>query len=151
MRNPGAACYSFALSVIPENSLMPDIMTCDYGRNKEENFSVDPITTDTAIVTVGEYLDFRNASDFKVILKDQVRLGTRKFVLDFTDTKSFDSAGLGSIFALYRQLAPLSGVICFASASDVVKYAVQVTRLFRMFPQFPTVETARKAVRTLVR
>ena len=123
-------------------------MTCDHRRHKEEFFSVDPITTDTAIVTVGEYLDFRNASDFKVILKDQVRLGTRKFILDFSDTKSFDSTGLGSLFALYRQLEPLSGVICFASSTEVVKYAVHVTRLSRLFPQFPTVEAARKAVCT---
>ncbi len=118
---------------------------------KKKFFSIDPITTDTAIVTVGDHLDFRNASDFKVILKDRVRLGTRKFILDFSDTKTFDSAGLGSLFMLYRQLAPLSGVICFASTTDVVKYAVQVTRLYRMFPQFPTVEVARKAIRTLVR
>ncbi len=112
------------------------------------NFSVDPITKETTVVRIGDYLDFRNASDFKVILKDQVRLGTRKFILDFTHTKSFDSTGLGSIFALYRQLEPLSGVICFASASDVVKYAVQVTRLSRLFPQFTTVEEAQTAIST---
>jgi len=146
--NSGAACYFISLTAISENSLKADIMTCDHGRDKEEFFSVDPITTDTAVVTVGEYLDFRNASDFKVILKDQVRLGTRKFILDFSDTKSFDSSGLGSLFTLYRQLAPLSGMICFASASGTVKNSVQLMRLYRVIPQFPTVEAARKAVCT---
>jgi len=109
------------------------------------NFSVDVITNNTAIVTVGEYLDFRNASDFKVILKNQVRLGTRKFILDFSHTKSFDSTGLGSLFALYHQLEPLSGVICMASTTDVVKYAVEMTHLYKVFQQFPTVEAAQKA------
>ena len=126
---PGAACYFITLVVLPENSLKADIMKCDHGRDEEEFFSVDPITTDTVVVTVGDYLDFRNASYLKVILKDQVRLGTRKFILDFSKTKSFDSTGLGSLFALYRQLEPLSGVICFASSTEVVKYAVHVTRL----------------------
>ncbi len=112
------------------------------------NISVDPITNDTAIVTVGDYLDFRNASDFKVILKDQVRLGTRKFILDFSDTQSFDSTGLGSLFTLYRQLARLSGTICFAATSRTVKNAIQMTRSYKVFQQFPTVEAARKAVCT---
>ena len=145
---PGAACYFITLVVIPEKNLKADIMTCELGRHKEEFFSVDPITTDTAIVTVGEYLDFRNASYFKVKLKDQVRLGTRKFILDFSDTKSFDSSGLGSLFTLFRQLAPLSGMICFASTSGAVKNSVQLMRLYRVIPQFPTVEAARKAVCT---
>ena len=113
------------------------------------NFSVDPITTDTAIVTVGDYLDFRNASDFNVILKDHVRLGTRKFILDFSDTRSIDSTGLGSIFTLYRQLKPLNGMICFASASDTVRITLKLTRSYKVFQQFPTVEEAQKAVCTL--
>ncbi len=112
------------------------------------NFSIDPITTDTSIVTVGDYLDFRNASEFKAILKDQVRLGTRKFILDFSDTKSFDSTGLGSLFALYRQLARMDGMICFASTSGAVRYAVQMTQSYKVFQQFPTVEEAQQAVST---
>ncbi len=110
------------------------------------SFSVDAITNDTAIVTIGDCLDFRNASDLKVILKDQILLGTRKFILDFSGTKSFDSTGLGSLFAVYRQLAPLSGMICFASTSGTVKNAVQMTRSYKVFPQFRTVETAKKSV-----
>jgi len=110
------------------------------------NFSVDPITNATAIVTIGEYLDFRNAWDLSIILKDHVRLGTRKFILDFSDTKSIDSTGLGSIFTLYHQLKPLSGMICFASASDTVRITLKLTRSYKVFPQFPTVEEAQKAV-----
>ena len=112
------------------------------------SFSVDPITNDTVIVRVGDSLDFRNVSDLTVILKYRVRLGTRNFILDFSDTKSFDSTGLVSLFALYRQLAPLSGMICFASASGTVKNAVQMTRSYKVIPQFPTVEAAQKAVCT---
>ncbi len=120
-------------------------------RIKTMNFSVDPITKETTVVRIGDHLDFRNASDFKVILKDQVRQGARIFILDFSDTELIDSTGLGSLFNLYRQLARLNGTICFASASGAVKLTVELTRLYKAFPQFPTVETARKAVRTLVR
>lgn len=110
------------------------------------SISVDLLANKTVVLTVGDYLNFRNASDFKLILKDQVRLGTRKFILDFSDTKSFDSTGLGSLFTLYRHLTPLSGMICFASASGTVKNTIQLTRSYKVFPQFPTVEAAQKRI-----
>lgn len=112
------------------------------------HFSVDPVANDTAIVSVGDYLDFRNAWDFTVMLKDRLRQGTRKFILDFSGTRSIDSTGLGSIFTLYRQLKPLSGMICFASASDTIRITLQLTRSYKVFQQFPTVEEAQKAVCT---
>ena len=110
--------------------------------------SIDLIANETVVLTVGDHLDFRNAPEFKDILKEQLRLGTRKFILDFTDTRSFDSSGLGSLFTLYRHLAPLNGVIYFASASNIVKNTVQLTKIDRVFPQFQTVEEAQEAVGT---
>ncbi len=112
-------------------------------------FLVQPVTFDTTIVSVGDHLDFRNLSDFKILLTKEFEKGTRNFILDFSKTKSFDSAGVGSLFALYKRLSQDSGMICFASASDVVMKTVEITRSYKIFPQYQTVEAAQRAVRKL--
>ncbi|QXD17299.1 STAS domain-containing protein [Rhodocaloribacter litoris] len=110
------------------------------------NFSVEPCTQETVIIRVGKALDFRNAAEFKTVCQEQVRSGVRNFILDFTDTGILDSTGLGSIFSLYRQVSPLEGQVVFASVSRPVQVVVQLTRTYKVFRQFPTVEAAREAV-----
>lgn len=111
-------------------------------------YSFRPINNDTGIVTVGEYLDFRNATVFKSLLKDQICLGIRNFILDFSGTNSFDSTGIGSIFTIYKQLVPFRGTICFASRSRTVENTVQLTQLYKIIPQFQSVEAAREDLET---
>ncbi len=110
-------------------------------------FVVKPITHDTAVVRVGKALDFRNAAEFKTTVQEQVRSGVRNFILDFTDTGILDSTGLGSVFSLYRQVSPLSGQVVFASVSRPVQVVVQLTRTYKVFRQFPTVDAARDAIK----
>lgn len=95
-------------------------------------FLVQPVTFDTTIVSGGDHLDFRNSSDFKILLTKQFEKGTRNFILGFSKTRSFDSAGVGSLFALYKRLSQDSGMICFASASDVVMKTVEITRSYKI-------------------
>lgn len=110
------------------------------------SFSVQPYNDETVIVQVGKALDFRNASDFKTVCQEQVQAGVRNFVLDFSDTGILDSTGLGSIFSLYRQVSPLKGQVVFAAVSRPVQVVVQLTRTYKVFRQFPTVEAAREAL-----
>ena len=111
------------------------------------NFFVEPVTKDTAVIRIGKALDFRNASDFKSASQEQVRGGVKNFILDFTDTGILDSTGLGSIFSLYRQVSPMSGQVVFASVSRPVQVVVQLTRTYKVFRQFPSVDAARDALR----
>jgi anti-sigma B factor antagonist len=111
------------------------------------NFAVHPITHDAAVIKIGKALDFRNAAEFKTIVQEQVRSGVRNFILDFTDTGILDSTGLGSVFSLYRQVSPLSGQVVFASVSRPVQVVVQLTRTYKVFRQFPTVDAARDAIK----
>jgi len=71
-----------------------------------------------------------------------VQEGARNFILDFSDTGILDSTGLGSIFSLYRQVSPLNGQVVFASVSRPVQVVVQLTRTYKVFRQFPSVEAA---------
>ena len=111
------------------------------------NFIIEPVTHDSVVIRVGKALDFRNAADFKTAAQEQVRSGVRNFILDFTDTGILDSTGLGSVFSLYRQVSPMNGQVVFASVSRPVQVVVQLTRTYKVFRQFPTVDAARDAVR----
>ncbi len=110
------------------------------------SFTVEPLNQETVLIRIGKALDFRNAAEFKSLSQEQVRQGVRNFILDFTDTGILDSTGLGSIFSLYRQVSPLEGQVVFASVSRPVQVVVQLTRTYKVFRQFPTVEAAREAL-----
>ena len=119
-----------------ERPLVPPVMS----------FTVQPYNDETVIVQVGKALDFRNAADFKSVCQEQVQAGVRNFVLDFSDTGILDSTGLGSIFSLYRQVSPLKGQVVFAAVSRPVQVVVQLTRTYKVFRQFPSVDAARDAL-----
>jgi anti-sigma B factor antagonist len=110
------------------------------------SFTIEPQTQETVVVRIGKALDFRNAAEFKTICQEQVRSGAMNFVLDFSETGILDSTGLGSIFSLYRQVSPLNGQVVFAAVSRPVQVVVQLTRTYKVFRQFPTVEAARESL-----
>lgn len=110
------------------------------------SFRLEPITEDTSVVRVGDKLDFRNASEFKSTCKNKVQSGIRNFILDFGDTGILDSTGLGAIFSLYRQLNTLDGQVVFANVSRPVEVVIQLTRTYKVFRQYPSVEEAQEAV-----
>lgn len=110
------------------------------------SFTLESENQETAIVKIGKALDFRNAAEFKSTCQEQVRSGVRNFILDFSDTGILDSTGLGSIFSLYRQVSPLEGQVVFASVSRPVQVVVQLTRTYKVFRQFPSVDAARDAL-----
>ena len=98
------------------------------------------------IVSIGKALDFRNHAAFKTVCKENVQAGVRNFMLYFSDTGILDSTELGSIFSLYRQVSPLNGQVVFASVSRPVQAVVQLTRTYKLFRQFPSVEEAQGAL-----
>lgn len=106
------------------------------------SFPIQTAPPDIAVVRVGKALDFRNAADFKNACQQHVQTGTRNFILDFSGTGILDSTGLGSVFSLYRQLSPMGGQVVFASVSRPVQVVVQLTRTYKVFRQYPTVEAA---------
>lgn len=110
------------------------------------SFELSAVNEETTIVQIGKALDFRNAAEFKKVCQERVRAGARNFILDFSETGILDSTGLGSIFSLYRQVSPLNGQVVFAAVSRPVQVVVQLTRTYKVFRQFPSVEAAQKAI-----
>jgi len=107
--------------------------------------TVEPYKT-AVIVHLDEVLDFSNAGAFKTVCFDQIRLGTRHFVIDFSNTGILDSTGLGAIFALYREVTRLEGQVVFASLSTPVRVVIQISRTQQVFPSYSSVEAACEAV-----
>ncbi len=107
--------------------------------------TVEPYKT-AVIVHLDEILDFSNAGAFKAVCFDQIRLGTRHFILDFSNTGILDSTGLGAIFALYRELTRLEGQVVFASLTTPVRVVIQISRIQQVFPSYKSVEAACEAV-----
>lgn len=110
------------------------------------SFDVELPSSNTAVVKIGKALDFRNADEFKSTFQSQVDEGVRNFILDFSDTGILDSTGLGSIFSLYRQISPEDGQVVFADVSRPVQVVVQLTRTYKVFRQFPSVDAAQEAL-----
>lgn len=109
------------------------------------NFTFQKASPTAVVVRIGKALDFRNAAEFKAACQEHARQGVRYYVLDFSTTGILDSTGLGVIFSLYRQLTPAGGQVVFASVSRPVQVVVQLTRTYKVFRQFPTVEAALEA------
>ncbi len=110
------------------------------------SFILEPHGPNTVTVKIGKALDFRNAAEFKTACQDYVGQGALNFILDFSETGILDSTGLGSIFSLYRQVSPLNGQVVFAAVSRPVQVVVQLTRTYKVFRQFPTVDAAGEAL-----
>lgn len=114
----------------------------------EENapFEITTCGAETVVLHIGEALDFRTASAFKVVCQDQFQAGKRRFVLDFSETRILDSSGLGAIFTLHRLANPAAGQVVFAVVTNPVKTVIHLTRLHRIFRQFSSVEAACRAL-----
>jgi len=110
------------------------------------SFDVDSLSSDTVVINMGEALDFRNADEFKDTFQEYVEDGVQNFILDFSDTEVLDSTGLGSIFSLYREISPDDGKVAFADVSRPVQVVVQLTRTYKVFRQFPSVQAAQEAL-----
>ena len=107
------------------------------------SFSTQPVSEDTLIITIGDTLNFRNADAFKAALQAPIENGKRQFILDFSGTEVLDSSGLGALLSLYRRVAARGGSVAFANASDPVRVVVDLTRTYKIFPQYDAVADAR--------
>ena len=109
------------------------------------HFEAEPATARAVIIHIGKTLDFANAEDFSHLCQDVLADGYQHFILDFSRTGILDSTGLGAIMQLRQQVAA-EGRIVFASLSEAVRVVVQLTRIYREFALYPSVQAACKAL-----
>lgn len=100
------------------------------------------VSPDVAVGRVGGTLDYRNAHAFVAAAQSPAARGALHFVLDFEKTGHVDSRGLAAVFSLFRAVSARGGTVSFARPSVAVSRVVQITRVYRVFRQFPTLDAA---------
>jgi len=103
---------------------------------------VTEIGSDTVVLRIGPALDFRSAAEFRTHCNELIERGFRNFVLDFSATGIFDSTGLGATFGLQRQVGVKDGRVLFAEPTRSVAAVIDLTRSYKVFGKFATVEDA---------
>jgi anti-sigma B factor antagonist len=79
-------------------------------------------------------------------LKDAVRElaegGERRVLLNLRDVEFMDSTGLGSLAAVAEMMRTHGGQLRIVNAHGPVKHVFQITRLNKVFPDFPSEDAA---------
>ena len=68
--------------------------------------------------------------------------GEKVFVLDFADLEYLSSAGLRSILALAKKVAPLGGKVVICGAKGTAREIFEISGFATMFPMVDTLEDA---------
>ena len=115
----------------------------------EVALAFEPIDEHTVLIRLGTALDYRNAERFKAASQAMVQAGARRFILDASHVGVLDSTGLGALFSLYRLVGPKDGMVALAAPSYPVQALVNMMKLYRVFPQYRSVEQAHEMLRRM--
>lgn len=96
------------------------------------------------ISLVGRF-DASSATLFRDTIKNLLKEGTGKFVVDFQQVDYIDSGGLGSLVSSLRQIRQEEGDLKVSGLNDKVRSVFELTRLHRIFEIF---EDTPQAVRS---
>ena len=86
----------------------------------------------TAVVMVPRF-DAYTANDVETTLKDQIAKGTKKIVVDFSQTEYIASAGLRVLLSIAKQLQKLSGQIVLFSMKPYVYEVFEISGFTQIF------------------
>ncbi|NOY82768.1 MAG: STAS domain-containing protein [Kiritimatiellaeota bacterium] len=99
----------------------------------------------TRVVTVPERLDSASVDALKVEIQAALDEAVG-IVLDFSRTRFVDSVGLGTLVNLLKSASQRETPLALAGLTPQVRQIFELTRLYRLFDIFETVEQARGAI-----
>jgi anti-sigma B factor antagonist len=97
---------------------------------------------DVTVLAAPGALDSRNAQDAREFLKQQIKAGESKVVIDLSSVTFIDSSGLGVLLTALKAARASGGDVRLTGLTPPVKTIFELTRLFQVFSSFPTVEQA---------
>jgi anti-sigma B factor antagonist len=98
---------------------------------------------DKLIISIHGEIDAYHSGEVKKFLKDAINeTKLQKIVLDMSEVNYIDSAGLGSLVALYKDARMAEKELVLASLKQTVMRIFEMTRLDRVFKIVQTVEEA---------
>jgi anti-sigma B factor antagonist len=99
------------------------------------------------ILKLAERLDSGNADVFKKEALAILESRNPGLLIDFSETKFVDSIGLGALVSILKQSAQKQKKVVLSNLSPQVRQIFELTRLYRLFEIFPTVEEAAEALK----
>jgi len=95
------------------------------------------------VIAIHGEIDAYHSGEVKKFLKDAINeTSVSKIVLDMSEVNYIDSAGLGSLVALYKDVRMAEKELVLASLKQTVIRIFEMTRLDRVFKIVQTVEEA---------
>ncbi|WP_396218828.1 STAS domain-containing protein [Gemmatimonas sp.] len=93
---------------------------------------------DVLMVDVEGQLVVTNRQDFKQAILDEVELGARTVVIDFTQSGYIDSSGLGALVSLSKRVRDAGGDVRLTGLNEDLRRLFELTRLDQLFPLYAT-------------
>jgi anti-sigma B factor antagonist len=98
---------------------------------------------DVAVLRIrGSLIGDEGTSEVHEKVKELVKNGITKFVLDLAKVKWMNSHGMGSLMASYSTIQQVNGRFCLTHITDKVRQVLTITKLLDLFESFPTVKQA---------
>jgi anti-sigma B factor antagonist len=97
-------------------------------------------------------LDAEVAGDLRAMLLELIERGSRKVILDLGAVEFIDSSGLGALVSALKRMRHLdaAGDIRLAHVQPSVRAVLEIIRLHRVFPVFPSTDDALRSFQAAV-
>jgi anti-sigma B factor antagonist len=82
------------------------------------------------------------ANRFRDALRETLRAGRKKIVLDMAGVKYVDSTGIGELVGLFTNASEIEADVRLANVPPKVRDVLEVTRLITVFAVYDTLEGA---------
>ena len=100
---------------------------------------------DTHVVTLRGAVRLEGADDLAAELLLLIRRSSPHLILDLTELEFLSSIGIGAIVSAHNQARQLSGRVGMVNPTPAIAAMLRLTRIDRLVPIFPTLESARQA------
>ena len=88
---------------------------------------------DVVLLNIGEQLVIRGRQEFRDVVLQELEKGERKFVVDFARTGYIDSAGLGVLISISKQIRAEGGELTLTNLNDDLRSLFHLTKLDTLF------------------
>ncbi len=100
----------------------------------------------TAISFTGRLVLGNRLSEVEHAIREKIKQGSRKLVLDFSGLNFMDSAGIGVLAMLFGVIEREGGKLAVAGATGSVQQSLELTHLNRLVGNYPDVASAQSAL-----
>ena len=88
---------------------------------------------DAVLLNVGEQLVIRGRQDLRDAVVIELEKGEKHFVIDFSRTGYIDSAGLGVLISISKQIRAQGGELTLTNLNEDLRSLFQLTKLDTLF------------------